>query len=126
MMKRLPWLALVLGGIVIAGGFAHGQGGSSDPTPDSRQMPSRHSMMGGDKMTSMGPGMSMGAAMGMGPGMGMGGGCPMMMPDTDISVQKLPNGASISVTSNNPKVVSRIQKRAEIARLMHELQQEEQ
>jgi TusA-related sulfurtransferase len=73
-------------------------------------------MMGGGTCGMMGPGM-------MGPGMcgGMMGGCPMMGPKVDVKVEKTKNGATISLTSDDPKVVRRIQAHAEIMRLMHEL-----
>jgi hypothetical protein len=66
-----------------------------------------------------------GAMMGAGgPGMGMG--CPMLLPGVAIAVGKLDDGVTITLTSSDPKIVSRLQKRAEIMRLVHELQQEEQ
>ena len=76
----------------------------------------------------MGPG---GGGMGMGPGgmmmgQGMGGsGCPMLAPEGSIEVKELENGASITITSKDPAVVRRIQKRAQIMRLVQELRQEE-
>lgn len=78
----------------------------------------------------------MGGGMGMGPGMGrmgmmhghmmggagMMGGCPMMGADVAVKVEKIKNGATLTLTSDDPKVVRRIQIRAEIMRLMNELQ----
>lgn len=61
----------------------------------------------------------------MGPGMGgMMHGCPMMEPGVTVKVEKIKNGATITLTSEDPRQVSRIQKRAEIMRLMHELHEE--
>jgi hypothetical protein len=61
-----------------------------------------------------------------GGGMGMMGmGCPMMGFGGELKVKSIENGVSISITSSDPKQVARIQKRAEIMRLVHELQKEE-
>jgi hypothetical protein len=103
MSKRSSGLAVMaalsLG--LAAGGFALAQ----DP-PKRPQM--GHRMMSGGGM------------------MGMGGmGCPMVMPGADMKVEKIANGISISFTSSDPKVASRIQKRGDIMRLMHELREEE-
>ena len=60
-------------------------------------------------------------------GRGMGGmmhGRGLMEPGVAVKVEKIKNGATITLTSEDPKQVSRIQKRAEIVRLMHELHQE--
>lgn len=62
--------------------------------------------------------------MGMGGGM-MGGGGGMMCPgmlgaDAKMEVTKLPKGVTITITSDDPKVVTRVQKNAEGMRLMHE------
>jgi TusA-related sulfurtransferase len=57
----------------------------------------------------------------MGGGNMMGGMCPgMLNADAKLEVTKLPKGATISITSDDPKVVARIQKMAEGMRLMHE------
>lgn len=50
--------------------------------------------------------------------------CPMMSPDVDVKVENLKDGAVIRITSSDAKEASRIQKRAEIMRLLHELHQE--
>ncbi|HSD11115.1 MAG TPA: hypothetical protein VLF14_09035 [Candidatus Binatia bacterium] len=76
------------------------------------------SMMGG-------PMMGGGAMMGGGPMMMMGG-CPMMASGVTLKIEKIKNGATMTLTSDDPKVVRRIQVRAEIMRLMHELQSEEE
>ena len=70
-------------------------------------------MMGGGGMGMMG-----GGGMGM-----MGGGmCPMMIGDakTKIDVKKIDKGVTITMTSADPAVVTRLQKMAEAMRLMHE------
>jgi len=104
MTKRWIGVGIVVVGVIL-GGLALAQ------TPG---MPGRP--MGPHMMSGGGPGM-------MGGGMGMG--CPLMMPGAQVKVEKIQNGATITLTSNDPKMVSRIQKRAEIMRLMHELEQEE-
>jgi hypothetical protein len=90
--------AIALGGVVGAQGQGRG--------------PGHHMMCDGCEM--------MGGGMGM-----MGMGCPMTAFGGELKVQKLENGASISMTSSDPKEVARIQKRAEILRLVHELRREE-
>jgi TusA-related sulfurtransferase len=49
----------------------------------------------------------------------------MIEPGVTVKVEKLKNGATITLTSDDPKVARRIQTRAEILRLMHELHEEE-
>lgn len=56
-----------------------------------------------------------------GHGMGMGMDCPMMSEDFDLKVEKTEDGATIRITSSDSKMVSVIQKHAEIMRLIHEL-----
>jgi hypothetical protein len=72
------------------------------------------------------PGASKGKAGGEGMGM-MGGGmmggmmCPGMMgAAAKLEVTKLAKGVTITITSDDPKVVARVQKMAEGMRLMHE------
>jgi hypothetical protein len=100
-------LGLVLGGLAVA----------QDPAPSGRGPMGPRMMMHGSPCP-----MGHGCAMGHG---AMGMGCPMMAPDTDLKVEKLENGVSITLTSSDPKAVARIQKRAEIMRLMRELKREE-
>lgn len=71
-------------------------------------------------------GRGMGMGMGPGPGAGTGMGhhgmmCPFMAPETDMSVENTANGVRIELTAQDPQVVSRLQKQAEIMRLMREL-----
>jgi hypothetical protein len=77
--------------------------------------------MGGPGMG--GPGMNgagMGMGMGMG-GMGMMGMCPAMGgADTKVEVKKIAKGVTITITSDDARSVTRIQKRGEAMRLMHE------
>jgi hypothetical protein len=68
----------------------------------------------------MGGGMMGGGAMGggmMGGGMG-----PMMMggPGTKVAVKNVDKGVSITLTSPDPAMATRLQKMAEAMRLMHE------
>jgi hypothetical protein len=49
----------------------------------------------------------------------------LLEPGVDVKVDKLKNGATITLTSDDPKVAQRVQTRAEIMRLMHELHQQE-
>ena len=74
-------------------------------------------MMGGGMM---GGGM-MGGGM-MGGGMMGGGMGPMMMggPGTKVAVKNVDKGVTITMTSNDPAAVVRLQKMAEAMRLMHE------
>ena len=105
-MNRMAGVVLALG--LAVGGIALAQ---DPPKRDSR---------------SMGHGPMSGGMMGMGGGMGgMMGMCPMMTPGAQMKVQKIDDGISISITSSDPQVAARIQKRGEIMRLMHELQEEE-
>lgn len=105
MSKGTIWAALVVLGLALAGGAV-----AQEPSPPDRGPMGPHMIRGE-------PGM-------MGPGM-MGMSCPMMMPGAELKVEKLENGVSLSMTPSDPKVAARIQKRAEIMRLMHELQQDE-
>jgi hypothetical protein len=117
-------LVLILAvGVLAAARAETPSGGASDPKARGPMM--GPGMMGHDMMGPgmMGPGMGRGMMGGMGMGMG---GCPMLMPGIDVKVEKLKNGATLSMTSDDPKLAARIQKRAEIARLMHELAQEEE
>lgn len=77
----------------------------------------------------MGMGMMSGSMPGMGmmhmPMMGMMGGCPMMERGAKLEIEKVQNGVKLTITSNDPKVARRIQTRAEIMRLMRELNEGE-
>lgn len=74
-----------------------------------------------------------GRGMGMGPGPGAGMGmmghgtmCPFMAPGADMTVENTANGVRIELTAQDPQLVSRLQKQAEIMRLMRELHAESQ
>jgi hypothetical protein len=77
-----------------------------------------------------GAGMGMGL---MGGGMGMMGcagggmmGCPMALPaEASLQVKPIDDGVTLTYTSKDPAVVKRLQKRAQIMSLMHELAQTE-
>ena len=57
-------------------------------------------------------------------GMMMGdGACPFLAKNTKISVEDTKNGVTIQVTSSDKKDIERIQKKAKIMQLMHELHQ---
>ncbi len=58
----------------------------------------------------------------MGGGMMGGGMGPMMMggPGTKMAVKNIDKGVTITLTSNDPPAVARLQKMAEAMRLMHE------
>jgi hypothetical protein len=84
--------------------------------------------MGPGNCPMMGAGMMGGKMMmgGMGPMMGGGMmGCPMMERNVVTKLEKRDDGVTITLTSKDPAVVRRLQKRAEILRLMHELQAED-
>jgi hypothetical protein len=100
-----------IGVIVLGLGLALGGVALAQESPKGEMRPMRHGMM------SEGGGMGGGGMMGM---------CPMMTAGAQMKIEKISNGISISITSNDPKVVSRIQKRGEIMRLMRELREEEQ
>jgi outer membrane lipoprotein SlyB len=70
----------------------------------------------------MGMGMMNGCAMGGGTeACGPMGMCPGMLGATaKVEVTKQPKGVTISITSDDAKVVARVQKMAEAMRLMHE------
>jgi hypothetical protein len=71
-------------------------------------------------------GQMMGGGAMMGGGPMMMGGCPMMGPGISLKIEKIKNGATMTLTSDDPKVARRIQIRAEIMRLWHQLQGEEE
>ena len=88
----------------------------------------------------MGEGMQHGMQHGMMGGRGMAGGmgrmgdmqpprggmmhCPMMVPGAKVEVKSIDKGATITITSEDAKSARRIQKMAEMMRLMHELESE--
>jgi predicted lipid-binding transport protein (Tim44 family) len=81
-------------------------------------MPAGHEHGEGMCAGMMGGGMMGG---GMGGGM-MGGMGPMMMggPGTKIAVKNVEKGVTITLTSSDPAMATRLQKMAEGMRLMHE------
>lgn len=50
--------------------------------------------------------------------------CPMMVPGAKVEVKSIDKGATITITSDDAKSARRIQKMAEMMRLMHELEAE--
>jgi hypothetical protein len=127
---RAAALALLATGLIFGSTLALAQ--KSEPAPEKpAEWTCPHGEncpMGGPGMgrgMGMGPGMGMGRGMGPGPGAGGMGFCPMMMQDATVKVQNRDDGVTLTLTSSDPKVVRRLQKRAEILRLMNELEQEE-
>lgn len=109
---------LIGAGIVLADTAPEPKGPSGGMMGHAMGGPHAHGMMGGG-----------GAMCGqMTPMMGMVGGpmsCPMMLRDVDVKVEKRDDGVGLILTSKDPATVRRLQKRAEIMRLMHELETEE-
>ncbi len=113
---------LVLAG-VLGAGIALAETAPEPKAPGGPMMghamgPHAHGMMGGGQAMC-------GGTM---PMMGMMGGpmsCPMMLRNVDVKVEKRDDGVGVILTSKDPSTVRRLQKRAEIMRLMHELESEE-
>jgi opacity protein-like surface antigen len=122
-MKRLTLIA-TLAATLMGAGLVAAQAPSSkatDPHAGHHPETAGPGAAGKGKAPKDEPGMG-GGKMGM---MGMGGGmmgmCPGMMgAGAKMEVVKLPKGVTITLTSDDPKVVARVQKMAEGMRLMHE------
>ena len=56
---------------------------------------------------------------------GMMGLCPMTVPGAKVEVKAVDNGVTITITAEDAKAVRRIQRLAEMRRLMHELHSEQ-
>jgi TusA-related sulfurtransferase len=78
----------------------------------------QHGMMGGQGMMG-----GMGRMDGMQPQHRMMH-CPMMVPGAKVEIKSTDKGATITITSDDAKAARRIQKMAEMMRLMHELETE--
>jgi hypothetical protein len=119
-MKR--WILIgVLGTTVSAGALVAAETAPAK-TAAKAQDAKKSDGMNHDGASGMGKG-NMGH--GMGGGMMDGGGmmsmCPGMLGDAaKVEVTKLAKGVTISITSDDAKVVARVQKMAEAMRLMHE------
>jgi hypothetical protein len=131
-MNRLTLIA-ALGTMLVGGGFAaaqttppkaadehaahHPAAAPAAPKGAKEQKPAEKgkggAMMGGGMMGGgmMGGGMMGGGMMGM---------CPMMSANAKFDVTKTAKGVTITIASDDPKVVARAQKMAEAMRLMHE------
>ncbi|MFQ5664177.1 MAG: hypothetical protein ACE5HL_10120 [Terriglobia bacterium] len=129
MTKKSFVIALViLVGLSLAV-FTIVQAQESEPGPTAQKAPQcpcmkgkmKGGMMGGMQHGKMGP---MRHRM-MGREGGMMGLCPLRVPGTKVDVKALDNGVTISVTAEDAKVVRRIQRMAEIMRLMRELHSEQ-
>jgi len=109
--------------LLIGGGLAIAQTTAPAAKPQT-SMPAGHEHGDGMCAGMMGGGMMGGGMMGggmMGGGM-MGGMGPMMMagPGTKIAVKNVDKGVTITLTSSDAAMASRLQKMAEGMRLMHE------
>jgi hypothetical protein len=130
-MKRMTLIA-ILGAALMGGGLVVAQ--TSPP-----QAKDEHAGHHPEKAAAEAPGKAKGpkrpaspeGGMGMkGGGMGMMGGdmgmmgggmmCRGMAAGAKLAVTKLPNGVTMTFTSDDPKVTARLQKMAEGMRLMHE------
>lgn len=98
------------------------------PAPSPAHLPAHHAApaasgpgMGGLETQGKGKGMSHGMMGGMGSMGMMAGVCPMMgAAEAKVEVKKLAKGVTITVTSDDPRTISRVQKMGEAMRLMHE------
>jgi len=127
-MTKRPFATVVLAGL-LGVGIALADTAPEPKSPCGAMMgramggPHAHGMMmgGGEAMCG-----------GMMPMMGMMGtmaspmGCPMMLRKVSVKVEKRDDGVGLILTSKDPATVRRLQKRAEIMRLLHELESEEE
>ena len=120
---RSVFLAVALVGCSVMQSYGDDQGSPGSIDTQTRSIASE-GIPPGMGMGKMGMGKMHGSMM-MGGNPMMMGGCPMMAPSVDVKVEKIKNGATITLTSDNPRVIRRIQIHAEIMRLMHELQIDE-
>jgi hypothetical protein len=123
-MKRLVLIG-ALGAGVLAGRFVAAQTAPAKPNEHAAHHPDKGAAKKQEPKAGMGMGMGNGMGHGMmGAGMqegGMMGMCPGMLdPGAKVEVTKLAKGVTISLTSDDAKVVTRVQKMAEAMRLMHE------
>ena len=113
-MRRAS-LVSVFVALLVGSGLAIGQTTAPAPKPQTA-MPAGHEH--GDGMCAGMMGGGMGGGM-MGAGMG-GMGHLMMGPGTKMAVKNVEKGVTITLTSPDPAVATRLQKMAEGMRLMHE------
>jgi hypothetical protein len=121
-MKRLTLIATLAATLMGAGLVA-----AQAPSPKAQDPHAGHHAEAAAPAAGKGkgpkdePGMADGKMGMMGMGGGMMGMCPGMMgAGAKMEVVKLPKGVTITLTSDDPKVVARVQKMAEGMRLMHE------
>lgn len=94
--------------------FAQGPGGHAGHHPAASKAD------GGAPAGPPGRASRQGQMMGKGTGPGMMGMCPGMVVGAKVDVTKTAKGVTITITSDDPKTVAQIQKKAEAMRLMHE------
>ena len=98
----------------------------SSAAETSSQCPCMKGGMRGGMMGSMRHGMMGGMEHGrMGTHRSMMGFCPMSVPGAKVDVKALDNGVTIAITAEDAKAVRRIQRMAEMMRLMHEPESEQ-
>lgn len=115
-MKRFSLVATLAVGLLGGGLVAAQTNPLPKPTADehANHHPSTTSPADAHGGMGMGHGTMMGGGM-MGQGM-----CPMAAEGAKTEVKKIAKGVTITITSDDPKVVERVQKMAENMRLMHE------
>jgi hypothetical protein len=124
-MKRLTLIATLTATLLGAGMVAAQAPAPKAPDPHAAHHPEKAAPGGARAKTAADDATMKGGGMGMMGGGMMGGGmmgmCPGMMgAGAKMEVVKLPKGVTITLTSDDPKVVARVQKMAEGMRLMHE------
>jgi len=122
-MKRLSIAFALVLGLALAGlGLSQVYGEDAQQAPAACPMGAANCPFAGKgpgrmNRGKMGPGM-------MGPQMmGSHPMCPLMAPGAKVETKNLKNGIQVTITSDDAKTVTRLQKMAEIMRLTRELQE---
>lgn len=130
-MKKVIGLLLLLTTVAVAGVVA--AQGAKDASRSASSAAAAPTTPPAGPPCPYGPGMCggpghqhmMGGGMGAGAMHGCGGGfCPMQLftnPAVKMDVKPLPKGATITLTADDPKLVTRIQKTLEMIRLTRDL-----
>ena len=123
-MKRMTLIA-TLGAALLGGGLVVAQTNAPQAKdPHAGHHPEKPAAEAGKAKGPSRPPSAEGGMGMMGGDKGMMGGgmmCPGMMgAGAKLAVSKLPNGVTMTFTSDDPKVAARVQKMAEGMRLMHE------